>query len=108
MQEQFSIWLADKAICVHHPHRDVLVRRGTPPGKLTVLPNVPDPLVFRSENTSTPVDGEFRIVYHGTIAKRLGLDLAVQGVCKRPRQRVPARGLRSTETAMPATSLKRR
>ena len=57
MQEQFSIWLADKAICVHHPHRDVLVRRGTPPGKMTVLPNVPDPLVFRSENSSAP-DGE--------------------------------------------------
>jgi len=82
MQEQFSIWLADKAICVHHPHRDVLVRRGTPPGKLTVLPNVPDPLVFRRENTSAPVDGEFRIVYHGTIAKRLGLDLAVKAFQK--------------------------
>ncbi len=26
MQEQFSIWLANKAICVHHPHRDVLVQ----------------------------------------------------------------------------------
>jgi glycosyltransferase involved in cell wall biosynthesis len=82
MQEQFSIWLADKAICVHHPHRDVLVRRGTPPGKLTVLPNVPDPLVFRSEGPSTPVDDEFRIVYHGTIAKRLGLDLAVKAFQK--------------------------
>jgi glycosyltransferase involved in cell wall biosynthesis len=81
-QEQFSIWLADKAICVHHPHRDVLVRRGTPPGKLTVLPNVPDPLVFRRENTSTPVVDEFRIVYHGTIAKRLGLDLAVKAFQK--------------------------
>ena len=43
---------------------------------------MPDPLVFRRENTSTPVVDEFRIVYHGTIAKRLGLDLAVKAFQK--------------------------
>ena len=48
-QEQMSIRLADKVICVHHPHRDVLCRRGAPLEKITVLPNVPDPLVFRGE-----------------------------------------------------------
>ena len=34
-------------------------------------------------NGSTPkVDGSFRIVYHGTIAKRLGLDIAVRAFAK--------------------------
>ena len=81
-QEQFSIGLADKVICVHHPHRDVLVRRGTPQKKITVLPNVPDPRMFSSGGTAAKPDEVFRIVYHGTIAKRLGLDLGVRAFAK--------------------------
>ena len=81
-QEQFSIRLADKVICVHHPHRDVLCSRGAPLGKITVLPNVPDPLVFRSGGSATRTEASFRIVYHGTIARRLGLDLGVRAFKK--------------------------
>lgn len=81
-QEQFSIRLADKVICVHNPHRDVLCRRGAPSGKITVLPNVPDPLIFRSTVSTARTDGAFRIVYHGTIARRLGLDLGVRAFAK--------------------------
>ena len=81
-QEQFSIRLADKVICVHDPHRNVLCRRGAPRAKITVLPNVPDPLVFRNTNTAHQEDSSFRIVYHGTIARRLGLDLAVRAFAK--------------------------
>jgi glycosyltransferase involved in cell wall biosynthesis len=81
-QEQFSIWLADKVICVHHPHRDVLCRRGAPVEKITVLPNVPDPLVFRSDGPAAPTENTFRIVYHGTIARRLGLDIGVRAFAK--------------------------
>lgn len=81
LQEQASIRLADRAIAVHDPHRDVLCRRGTPRAKITVLPNVPDPRVFRRSLRNNlplaPAAGAFRIVYHGTIARRLGLDLAV-------------------------------
>jgi glycosyltransferase involved in cell wall biosynthesis len=81
-QEQFSIRRADKIICVHDPHRDVLCRRGTPRAKITVLPNVPDPRIFRGNYVEVPAESEFRIVYHGTIAKRLGLDLAVRAFTK--------------------------
>ncbi len=81
-QEQFSIRLADKVICVHDPHRDVLCRRGAAAGKITVLPNVPDPLVFRVESSAPSTESTFRIVYHGTIARRLGLDLAVRAFAK--------------------------
>lgn len=76
-QEQLSIRLADRAISVHDPHRDVLCRRGAPRAKITVLPNVPDPLVFRNDLPAAKTGDAFRIVYHGTIARRLGLDLAV-------------------------------
>jgi len=81
-QEQSSIWLADKVICVHDPHRDVLIKRGAPAWKITVLPNVPDPLVFQTSGLVPKADGLFRIVYHGTIARRLGLDLAVHAFAK--------------------------
>ncbi len=77
LQERWSIRLADKVICVHHPHRDILCRRSAPQEKITVLPNVPDPLIVRSEGKVHEADGAFRIVYHGTIARRMGLDVAV-------------------------------
>ncbi|MDR3724604.1 MAG: glycosyltransferase family 4 protein [Terracidiphilus sp.] len=81
-QEQFSIWLADRVICVHEPHRSVLVRRGARPSKITVIPNVPDPNVFPFIHPQPPTEGVFRMVYHGTIARRLGLDLAVEAFVK--------------------------
>jgi len=81
-QEQLSIRLADKVICVHGPHRDVLCRRGASRAKITVLPNVPDPRVFRGSRAAAPVEDGFRIVYHGTITRRLGLDLAVRAFAK--------------------------
>jgi glycosyltransferase involved in cell wall biosynthesis len=78
LQEQCSIRLADQVICVHHPHRDVLCHRGAPPEKITILPNVPDPALMPSGARTPATDSAFRIVYHGTIARRLGLDLAVR------------------------------
>ncbi len=77
LQEQYSIRLADEVICVHHLHRDVLCSRGTPPEIITVLPNVPDPSLMRSGATASAPNRAFRIVYHGTIARRLGLDQAM-------------------------------
>ena len=81
-QEQMSIRLANHVICVHEPHRSVLVKRGAQPGKITVLPNVPDPNVFPFSHPQPPAGGAFRMVYHGTIARRLGLDLAVEAFLK--------------------------
>ena len=81
-QEQLSIRLADRAIAVHDPHRDVLCRRGTARTKIAVLPNLPDPLVFGNDPGAAPAGEGFRIVYHGTIARRLGLDLAVSAFAR--------------------------
>ena len=81
-QEQFSIRLADKVISVHDPHRDVLCRRGALRDKITVIPNVPDPRIFRGDSSAPAPGGTFRIVYHGTIARRLGLDLGVRAFAK--------------------------
>ncbi len=82
LQEQCSIRLADRVICVHDPHREAVCGRGARRAKITVLPNVPDPLVFRNDGAARAPAGAFRIVYHGTIARRLGLDLAVRAFVK--------------------------
>jgi len=82
LQEQVSIKFADKVICVHRPHRDVLVKRGAPGARITILPNLPDPEAFPKELTPPAHNGIFRVVYHGTVAKRLGLDIAVRAFAR--------------------------
>ena len=53
--------------------------------------NVPDPSIFnRSPQISPPprAERELNVVYHGTMAERLGVDLIIRAVAK-VRQRVP-------------------
>ncbi len=79
--ERLSIAFAHKAIAVHVPHRDALVRHGSPKDKFSVLLNLPDPAIFsRSENRRHNVDGKFRLVYHGTISPRHGLEVAFRAI----------------------------
>lgn len=75
--ERASIAFAHKAIAVHRPHLEALVRHGSPPGKFEVLLNTPDPAIFVPREKSKK-NGVFRIVYHGTISKRHGLELAIR------------------------------
>jgi glycosyltransferase involved in cell wall biosynthesis len=80
-QERQSFNFADRVICVHEPHGNVLIARGIQAEKLTVVLNVPDPRVFGSNDAvvpPSPATAQPRFVYHGTIAERLGLDIAVE------------------------------
>ena len=81
-QERISTRIADKVICVHKPHQDVLCRRGALESKMTILPNLTDPLIFRADPDVKPDTSCFRIVFHGTVAHRLGADLAVDAFAK--------------------------
>ena len=81
--ETRSIAFAHKAIAVNVPHRDILVEHGNPKDKFTILLNLPDPAIFdRSENVQRISDGKFRLIFHGIIAKRQGLDIAIRAVGK--------------------------
>ena len=85
LEEAFCCKLADRVICVNHPQRDALVRRGIDPGKIAVSMNVPDPRIFSAlpgGGSNGSGTGRFRLVYHGTLAKRLGIDLAIRAVAK--------------------------
>jgi glycosyltransferase involved in cell wall biosynthesis len=79
--ERLSIGFAHRAIAVQIPHRDTLIRHGNPPEKFIILMNLPDPNIFCSERKTTRIpDGRFRLLYHGTIARRHGLETAIRAL----------------------------
>jgi glycosyltransferase involved in cell wall biosynthesis len=104
-EERASAWLADRVLAVHEPHRQRLAHSGVPVSKLSVVMNLPDQRLFRlsllrqnsilwreTANGETGAVGDggfagtehasgvFRLVCHGTITSRLGLDLALHAV----------------------------
>lgn len=91
LEEKLSALVAHRVICVNHPQRDTLVGRGVAKTKTFVSMNVPDPSLF-SAGAAAPqahsIGGPFHLVYHGTMAHRLGVDLAIRALA-RVRERVP-------------------
>ncbi|MGA1825064.1 MAG: glycosyltransferase family 4 protein [bacterium] len=82
-EESISCLFADRIICVNHVQSDALIKRGIPSDKITISMNVPDDKRFNPKNNKRPnrsKDETFKIVYHGTIAKRLGIDLIIRAV----------------------------
>jgi glycosyltransferase involved in cell wall biosynthesis len=82
LEERLSARVAHRVVCVNHPQRDALTARGIPAAKTFISMNVPDPRIFqRPLATRTPArDGTFNLVYHGTMAERLGVDLVIRAV----------------------------
>lgn len=93
LEERLSALVAHRVICVNHPQRETLVSRGIPDRKTFISMNVPDPSIFepKAAREGRREAGEFNLVYHGTMAKRLGVDLIIRAVAEL-RVRVP--GLR--------------
>jgi glycosyltransferase involved in cell wall biosynthesis len=83
--ERRSVAFADRAIAVHKPHLDVLVKHGNPPEKFSMLLNVPDHRIFNRRvpaPSKTSSGGPFTLLYHGTMPKRAGLDIALRAVAR--------------------------
>jgi glycosyltransferase involved in cell wall biosynthesis len=82
LQERLSARLADRVLAVHDLHAERLQQSGVPQRKLVVIANSPDPRIFPVADTgcqsrrlrSEPGVGNFSIICHGTISRRLGLD----------------------------------
>jgi len=77
--------IAHKIICVNHIQKDALVSRGVPEHKIIVSINVPDPKIFSNHKTNTAqqnTNNSFKLVYHGTLAKRLGIDMSICAVAQ--------------------------
>lgn len=80
-QEKLSCLFADHVITVSEHWRESLIRRGVPARKCSVVMNVADDKIFQPMGDERIRNGdEFRLLYHGTVVYRYGLDLAIRAV----------------------------
>ena len=85
IEETVCAAMAHRVICVNHTQKEVVVGRGVCPAKITISMNVPDPSLFPMDGLmpkAVKKDDAFRMIYHGTIADRLGVDLVVRAVAE--------------------------
>lgn len=91
LEQRLSSMFANQLFCADHNQQDYLVEQcGIPREKIAVMLNLPHPDVFRQkEGKNRKGNDVFRIVYHGTIAHRLGIDLILRAMA-RIVDRIPA------------------
>lgn len=82
-EESMCCRVANKLICVNQVQREKLVGRGIPASKISILLNVPDHEIFKYQaRTKNENKKTFDLVYHGTIDRMLGIDLAIEAVSR--------------------------
>ena len=81
-EERVSAKLADCHIFVTDEARDLLAGRGIVAGRTQVVMNTPDERVFgtRRDPIAPPQEGPLRVVYHGGLAERFGVETLVRAV----------------------------
>ena len=85
-QERLSTAFADHVVTVGWPFEKLLLQRGVPPGKLTIILNSADPKLFPlgrrclSSHEASDLGRPYILMYHGTLAKRNGLDVAIRAL----------------------------
>jgi glycosyltransferase involved in cell wall biosynthesis len=85
-QERISTAFADHVITVGWPFEQLLLQRGVPARKITIILNSADPRLYpasRRDFRETHAFDESRpliLMYHGTVASRNGLDIAIQAL----------------------------
>src|SRR5579864_3153468 len=92
LEERSSASCADRVLAVHALHRARLIQAGVPEHKISTVMNAPDPSVFSAmPERRQRADGDFTLACHGTLTRRLGLDVAIEAIAL-VRPRIP--GLR--------------
>ncbi|HTR61308.1 MAG TPA: glycosyltransferase family 4 protein [Candidatus Binataceae bacterium] len=90
IQERLSAACADRVLAVHDPHRTRLEHSGIKAEKIRVVMNAPDSRIFKFHpRREAEPGGTFTIACHGTVARRLGLDVAIKAMAIL-RDRIPA------------------
>ena len=90
MQERWAGRFASAVLTVEDRLLDILSERGISRQKIRVLMNLPDDRIFapRGPQPAKPDGAPFIMVYHGTLARRLGLDIALEALAL-ARSRIP-------------------
>ena len=79
-QERFSSRMANTIITANPTFKKLLVRRGLPSDKITIINNIPDPEIFIRPKEANNRHAPFLLIYPGTIAPRYGLDLPIRAL----------------------------
>jgi glycosyltransferase involved in cell wall biosynthesis len=79
VEEVVSAAFADSVITTNELHEAAITEHGIPKQKIRVIMNLADPRLFHPCPRQTKHDG-LTLVYHGTIAQRLGLDLMIEAI----------------------------
>jgi glycosyltransferase involved in cell wall biosynthesis len=101
LEERLSARLADRVIVVTEEAADRLASRGVGVGRTVVVMNTPDEAAFGPARgpVSLPGDGRLRVLYHGGLAPRFGVEVLVRAVghLNGSRERVQVRVVGSGE-----------
>lgn len=90
LEERASAGCADRVLAVHALHRARLIQAGVPAHKIRTVMNAPDPAIFCAAPNGRDRSGDaFTLVCHGTVTRRLGLDIAIEAIAL-VRPRIPA------------------
>lgn len=84
LQEKISANFVDLIITVHEPFKNVILKsHGIDLKKVHVIMNLADKNIFHYQ-TRPPKnkEGKLKLIYHGTIAPRFGLEVTVKGLKK--------------------------
>jgi glycosyltransferase involved in cell wall biosynthesis len=88
LQERASTAFADHVLTVGWPFEERLLKRGVPKGKLSIVINSADPSIFSAAKRTDPFLGDATaerplvLMYHGTLAHRCGLDIALRALAQ--------------------------
>jgi glycosyltransferase involved in cell wall biosynthesis len=85
--ERWSIGFADLALTPNIAFRDLFISRKCPPEKIQIVMNTPqddifNPGRFEAANQPNGSSKQFRLMYHGFLVERHGLDMAVDAVAR--------------------------
>lgn len=80
--EKMSCRFADKIITVTDGCKNLLIQRGVPDDKVTLILNTPDEFIFKfdAEREFKVINEGLRLIYHGTVAERFGIHLAIEAL----------------------------
>jgi glycosyltransferase involved in cell wall biosynthesis len=84
-EERISCRFADHVICVTENARQSIIDRGVAPNKVSIVMNVADSKIFfrlPGDDYPSRIEDEFRLVYHGTMTKRYGVDLLIKAIAQ--------------------------
>jgi glycosyltransferase involved in cell wall biosynthesis len=101
LEERLSARLADRVIVVTQEAADRLASRGVGVGRTVVVMNTPDEAAFGPARApvTMPADGPIRVLYHGGLAPRFGVEVLIRSVghLNGSRERVNVRVIGSGE-----------